>query len=136
MQAEARAPDAMARCELTLYWPEGAAEPQDTAAPLLGWSWVSRCGTRCTVVAGSTAAPGCSGAQMQCVGEWLQPGAAAAKRRSTAAVAAAEAFVSIRELCTGAPSALDLWLQGERVLDVDLVVVVYKARAQSCVGAS
>jgi hypothetical protein len=73
---------------------------------------------------------------MQCVGEWLQPGAAAAKRRSTAAVAAAEAFVSIRELCTGAPSALDLWLQGERVLDVDLVVVVYKARAQSCVGAS
>ena len=115
---------------LTLYWPEGAAAPQDTAAPLLGWGWASRCGARYTVVTGATAASGCLSAQVQCVGEWLLHGASAAKRRPAAAVATAEAFVSIQALCAGAPSALELWLRGERVPEVDLVVVLYKARAR------
>ena len=120
----------MVRCALTLYWPEGADAPQDTAAPLLGWAWASRCGARCTVVAGAPAAPGCSGAQVQCVGEWLPLGTADAKRRPTAKGASAEAFVSVATLCAGAPSALELWLRGARVPEVDLVVVLYKARTR------
>ena len=115
----------MAPCALTLYWPEGAAAPQDAAAPLLGWGWVSRCSERCTVVAGVPGTPGCSGAQVRCVGEWLPSGSASAKRRPTAS---AEAFVSVSALCAGVPSALELWLRGERVLEVNLVVVLYKAR--------
>ena len=123
----------MAHCALTLYWPEGAAAPQDTAAPLLGWGWASRCGARCTVVAGPPAAPGCAGAQAQCVGEWLPPGTADAKRRPAAA-AEATVFVSVCALCAGAPSALELWLRGARVPEVDLVVVLYKARTRELRG--
>ena len=43
-------------------------------------------------------------------------------------------FVSVCALCAGAPSALELWLRGARVPEVDLVVVLYKARTRELRG--
>jgi len=121
----------MAQCALTVYWPEGAAAPQEAAAPLLGWAWLSQArrgaGERCTVVAAAPSGPRCSGAEPQCVGAVLPPGGAAARRRRSTG-GDAEAFVVVSALSAGAPSALELWIRGQRVLDVDLVVVLYKAR--------
>jgi hypothetical protein len=117
----------MAPCALTLYWPEAADVPQDAAAPLLGWAWASPARDRCTVVVSAPAAPRCSGAELECVGTWLPPGVAVPRRYPTSSNT--ELFVTVSALAAGAPLAPELCIMGQRVIELDVVVVLYQARA-------
>ncbi len=121
-------------CVLTLYWPEGAAAPQDAAAPLLGWAWVAQeqpsggGGARCTVVVAPAAAACCAGAPLQRVGQW-QGGDVARQRAPPPG--AAEAWAALAGAPDGVPTLSQLWLRGSLVRDATTVTVLYQARSRS-----
>jgi hypothetical protein len=119
-------------CTLTLYWPEGA--PQDAAAPLLGWAWVTQerhGGERCTVVAAPPAAHSCRAhAPPLRVGQLrapCEPGGRPPDEEDDAA----DAWVTLSATPGGAPTLLELRLRGRRARVSATVTVLYKARRRA-----